>query len=84
MVVEETKAPEVTEEEELADPVVVESEETYLKEFDTDGSLQDTAMKEAGDDWIRMPTEKKKKYDKAKFVGDQAHKYVKMKEAKRM
>ena len=39
VVVEETKAPEVTEEEELADPMVVESEETYLKEFDADGSL---------------------------------------------
>jgi hypothetical protein len=28
-----------------------------------------------------MSTEKKKKYEKTKFVGDQAHKYVKMKEA---
>jgi hypothetical protein len=36
VVVEETKAPEVTEEEELADPMVVGSEETYLKEFDAD------------------------------------------------
>jgi hypothetical protein len=55
VVVEETKGPEVTEEEELADPAVVESdEETYLKEFAADGSLQDTAMKEAGGDWIRM------------------------------
>jgi hypothetical protein len=73
VVVEETKAPEVTEEEELADPVVVESEETYLKEFDANGSLKDTAMKEAGDDWIRMSTEKQKTYEKTKFVGDQSH-----------
>jgi hypothetical protein len=41
------------EEEELADPMEVETEESYLKEFDTDGSLKDTAMKEAGGDWVR-------------------------------
>ena len=57
----------------------VESEETYLKEFDTDGSLKDTAMKEAGDDWVRMTAERQKRYDKTQFVGDQARKYVKMK-----
>jgi hypothetical protein len=38
-------------------------------------------MKEAGADWIRMSTEKKKKYENTKFVGDQAHKYVKTEEA---
>ena len=59
----------------------VESEESYLKEFDTDGSLKDTAMKEAGGDWVRMTAEKKKRYDKTQFVGDQARKYVKMKQA---
>jgi hypothetical protein len=37
-------------EEELADPMQVESEQMYLKEFDTDGSLGNTAIKEAGDD----------------------------------
>jgi hypothetical protein len=80
VVVEEKKSPEEPEEEELEDPVVVEAEETYLQEFDTDNSHQDTAMKEAGGDWIQMPAEKKKKkHDKAKFVGDQAYKYVKMK-----
>ena len=70
VVVEETKAPEEKAEEELEDPMVVESEETYLKEFDTDGLVKDIAMKEAGGDWIRMTTEKKKQYEKTKFVGD--------------
>jgi hypothetical protein len=80
VVVEEPQATE-EKEEELADPMQVESEETYLKEFDTDGSLKDTAMTEAGDDWIRMTAEKKKRCEKTKFVGDQARKYVKMKKA---
>ena len=48
----------------------VESEETYLKEFDTDGSLEDTVMKEAGDDWVRMTAEKKKRHAKEQFVGE--------------
>ena len=69
------------EEEELADPMEVESEESYLKEFDKDGSLNDTAMKDAGDDWARMTAEKKKRHDKAQFVGEQTRKYVKMKQA---
>jgi hypothetical protein len=38
-------------------------------------------MKEAGDDWVRMPAEKKKQHEKTQFVGDQARKYVKMKNA---
>jgi hypothetical protein len=77
--VEEPK--EDNEEEDLADPMEVEPEESYLKEFDTDGSLKDTAMKEAGDDWVRMTAEKKKRYDKTQFMWDQARKYVKMKQA---
>jgi hypothetical protein len=31
-----------------------ESEETDLQEFDKDTSQKDTAMKEAGDDWLQM------------------------------
>jgi hypothetical protein len=77
--VEETKSPEEPAEAELADPMVVESEETYLQDFDTDDSHQDTAMKGAEDDWLQMPAEKQKKHDKTKFVVDQAYKYVKMK-----
>jgi hypothetical protein len=73
VVVEEPQTTEEKEEEELEDPMQVGSEETYLKEFETDGSsLENTAMKEAGDDWIRMTAEKKKRYEKTKFVGDQA------------
>jgi hypothetical protein len=79
VVVEEPRGD--NEEEELEDPMEVESEETYLKEFDTDGSLEDTAMKEAGDDWVRMTAEKKKRHVKEQFVGEQARKYVKMKQA---
>jgi hypothetical protein len=81
VVVEGPQATEEKEEEELQDPMQVESEKTYLKEFDTDGSLENTAMKEAGDDWIRMTAEKKKPHEKTQFVGDQARKYVKMKKA---
>jgi hypothetical protein len=58
VVVEETKSPEESAEAELADPMVVESEEAYLREFDTDNSHQDTAMREAGGDWLQMPVEK--------------------------
>ena len=39
---------------ELSDPMKAESEETYLQEFDKDTSQKDTAMKEAGDDWLQM------------------------------
>jgi hypothetical protein len=81
VVVEESQATEEKEEEELTGPMQVESEETHLKKFDTDGSFENTAMKEAGDDWVRMTAEKKKRHDKTQFVGDQARKYVKMKEA---
>jgi hypothetical protein len=35
--------------------MVVESEETYLQEFDLDNSHQDTAMREARDDWLLAP-----------------------------
>ena len=38
-------------------------------------------MKDAGDDWIRMTAEKQKRLDRAKFVGEQTRKYVKMKQA---
>ena len=57
-------------EEELAEPMEVESEESYLQEFDAEGSHKDIAMKEAGDDWARMTAEKKKRHDKTKFVGN--------------
>jgi hypothetical protein len=38
-------------------------------------------MKEAGGDWVRMTAEKKKRHEKTHFVGDQARKYVEIKEA---
>ena len=52
-----------------------------LQEFDTDGSLEDTAMKEAGGDWVRMTAEKKKRYDKTQFVGDRPGAQVREDEA---
>jgi hypothetical protein len=61
--------------------MVVESEETYLQEFDLDNSHQDTAMREARDDWLRMDAEKQKKHDKTKYVAETAYKNVKMKKA---
>ena len=79
VVVEEPR--EEAEEEDLADPMEVESEESHLEEFDTDGWLKDTAMKEAGDDWVRMTAGQQKRYERNQFVGDQARKYVKMKQA---
>ena len=48
------------EEEELADPMDVETEETYIKAFDLDSSHSDAAMREAGDDWSQMDKEKQK------------------------
>jgi hypothetical protein len=60
---------------------VVEAEETYLKEFDRDKSHQDTAMREAGGDWLQMDADKRQKLDKTKYVVDTAYGYVKMKQA---
>ena len=47
----------------------------------SDGSHKDIAMKEAGDDWVRMTAGQQKRYERNQFVGDQARKYVKMKQA---
>jgi hypothetical protein len=69
------------EEEALADPVVLETEETYLQAFDLDSSHGDAAMREAGDDWLQTDTEKQKNLDKAEYVEQKARKYVKMKKS---
>jgi hypothetical protein len=44
-------APSEEEEEELSDPMDLETEETYVKAFDLGSSHNDAAMREAGDDW---------------------------------
>jgi hypothetical protein len=53
VVMEEPTSTANTEEEgALADPMVLEAEETYLQAFDLDSSHGDSAMREAGDDWL--------------------------------
>jgi hypothetical protein len=65
------------EEEELADPMDVETEETYIKAFDLDSSHSDAAMREAGYDWSQTDKEKQKNLDKQEFVEKKARQYVK-------
>jgi hypothetical protein len=54
VVMEEPKSTPSEDEKELADPMDVETEETYIKAFDLDSSHSDAAMREAGDDWSQM------------------------------
>jgi hypothetical protein len=63
----------------LADPMVVETEETYLQAFDLDSAHLDAAMREAGDDWLQMDAcgeALQKHIDKAKYVDKKAWKSV--------
>jgi hypothetical protein len=80
VVVEEPKDTSNTDEElELADPMVLQTEETYLEAFDLDNTHSDAAMRGAPDDWLQLDAEKQKKHDKTKYVAERVHKYVKMK-----
>jgi hypothetical protein len=76
---EEPKSAPSEEEEELSDPMDLETEEAYIKAFDLDSSHSDAAMREAGDDWSQMDKEKQKGLDKQEFVEKKTRQYVKMK-----
>jgi hypothetical protein len=78
---EEPKSAPSEGEEELSDPMDLETEETYIKAFDLDSSHSDAAMREAGDDWSQMDKEKQKGLDKQEFVEKKARQYVKMKKS---
>jgi hypothetical protein len=81
VVMEDPKSVPSEEEEELSDPMELETEETYIKAFDLDSSHNDAAMREAGDDWSQMDTERQKSLDKKEFVEKKARQYVKMKKS---
>jgi hypothetical protein len=76
VVVEEPKSTKSEDEEELADPMDVETEGTYIKAFDLDSTHSDAAMREAGDDWNQMDKGKQKSLDKKEFVEKKARQYV--------
>ena len=61
VVMEDPKSAPSEEEEELSDPMDLETEGTYIKAFDLGSSHSDAAMREAGDDWSQMDKEKQRR-----------------------
>jgi hypothetical protein len=81
VVIEEPKSVPSEEEEELSDPMDLETEEMYIRAFDLDSSHSDAAMREAGDDWSQMDKEKQKSLNKQEFVEKKSRQYVKTKKS---
>ena len=50
----------------------MQSEETYILEFEQDQTQQDTAMREASDDWLQMNADKRKGLDEKAYVCESA------------